>query len=97
MIDEAKLATYQNVTLCDVHEDTWKDLLDTMAKLWIVARASEKLIYAPRSEYAPNSKKAVLKAALDRLNEKPAEVFVPPAPEAPAEIPVEPVPEEVQP
>lgn len=36
-------------------------------KLEAVARAAERLIYPPRTEYARGSKKALLKAALEEL------------------------------
>ena len=73
MIDEKKLAELRKFMPGD---DYWtninvvvtkREILDTIEALWKIARAAEKIIYAPRTEYAPGSKKANLKAALDCL------------------------------
>ena len=45
MISEEKLATLRNVILCDVHETTWLEIMDTLSALWRVVRAAE--IVAP--------------------------------------------------
>lgn len=34
MLDQAKLAELRNVILCDVHEDTWLEIMDTLEALW---------------------------------------------------------------
>ena len=38
MITEKKLATLRNVILCDVHETTWLEIMDTLLALWRVAK-----------------------------------------------------------
>lgn len=43
------------------------DVLNWAEKLNVVVNAAQKLIYPPRSDYAPGSKKAALRNALEAL------------------------------
>lgn len=47
MITEEKLATFRNTILCDVHETTWLELMDTLSALWRVANEAETVIGHP--------------------------------------------------
>ena len=44
MITEEKLAELRNTILCDVHETTWLEIMDTLSALWRVARALEDVL-----------------------------------------------------
>jgi len=97
MIDEKYLAELRRTILANrtegidsIASDITDPLLDTVEKLWKVARAADGMIYRPRSEYAAGSKKAVLKAALENLYFVPIKPEIVP-PEAPIVSPEPPI------
>ena len=69
MITEEKLATLRNVILCDVHETTWLEIMDTLSALWRVAKAAEAVAEAARTfdDRVANMEK--LRKAIDSLRE----------------------------
>ena len=69
MITEEKLAELRNTILCDVHETTWLEIMDTLSALWRVAKAAEAVAEAARTfdDRVANMEK--LRKAIDSLRE----------------------------
>jgi hypothetical protein len=42
MMDEAKVEAYRNTILCDVHEQSWLEILETLSAALKVVRAAQK-------------------------------------------------------
>lgn len=73
MINEKKITEFRQKIASGVPligNEPWPEvieMLDTIDALWKVVRSAEKMIYAPRTEYKPGSKKAALRDALEGL------------------------------